>query len=209
MIIKSKKEYYWHRYRLIAVPVACALIGMVAGILGRESAEFGKISGIAECPEIFNMIWKCIVFPVAVIILTKFVKTARTTVVSIMGTKIAMTVIGLAFGVNTNISLPLFHDDWGVLFFLAVDAFIIFAIYNANDVKFCVMGAAVLVTVLMTISYIIMLIEDGFEFRYLYRMVYIMMFYYPVWYVVNCTTRRWLPVPDPERWMKICSEEGN
>ncbi len=208
MVIATKREYYWLKYRLSIVPVICAVIGAVSGFVGREYAAFEKINGFIGCPEIFDVIWKCAVFPLAVIIFTVFVRSARGTVASIMGTKIAMTLIGLVFGINTEIHLPLFRDDWGVLFFIMVDAFIIFTIYNATDAKVCVMSAVTVVTVAMIISHIIMQIEGDPASGYPFRMIYLMMFYYPVWYVVHCTTRRRMHMPTREEWEKICSEEG-
>ena len=203
MLFRTKREYYRYKYRMRIVQVFCAVIGLGTGLIGNGCATFEKIDGVVSCSEVFDIIWKCAVFPFAVILLTVFVRKARGTVAAVMGTKIAVTVIGLIFGINTNISLYLFRDDWGVLFFLAVDVFIIYAVYNATDAKLCVMSAISLVLFAMIISHIIMKIEGGFTEGYLFRMIYLMMFYCPVWYVVHCTTRRMMTVPDPDEWARI------
>lgn len=125
-----------------------------------------------------------------------------------MLTKIAITLIGLVFGINTNISLPLFHVDWGVLFFIAVDAIILYVVCTSKDGRTCVMGAVSVVLMVMLVSDIIIKISGNPEPTYIYRLLSMMMYYYPICYIVNFTARRQFVMPTPEEWAKIKEKEG-
>lgn len=204
MVIASKSEYYWNKCRFREVPVLCAFLGFVFGTVGYKDAVFVKINGLIGCSEMFDAVWKCVVFPLTVIIISCFMKDRRKKAVSIMASKIALTVIGLLFGVNANIRIPLFRDDWGVLFFIAVDVFILYIVYTARDGGPGVMGGTIAVLFVMLFSHIIIKFAGDPSPAYIFRMVSQLIYYYPVWYIVNSiSTKRWLTLPTPEEWAKL------
>lgn len=56
MIIHTKRELFWMKYRYRVVTIIFAVIGMALGIIGYKTASFEKISGIIDCSEMFEMI---------------------------------------------------------------------------------------------------------------------------------------------------------
>ncbi len=209
MLIKSKREFFWLKYRFEIVISVSAILGMAFGFLGRDYASFERLNGVVECNKTVETICNSVVLPVVAIILSKLVGNPSKMAMSVMGAKIAATVLGAVFGINANIHLPLFHGDWGILFFVAVDVFIIFAIRGASDARKCVFYAITVVTAVMMISHIILQLDGDASSDYPFRIAYLMMFYYSVGYVVFHTARRWMHAPTPEEWAKINLEEGD
>lgn len=209
MVTASKREYYWYRCRFRLVPSLFAFLGFVFGTIGYNDAVFVKINGLIGCSEMFDAVWKCVVFPVAVIIISYFVKDRRKKAVSIMVSKIVTTVIGLAFGINTNIRIPLFCDDWGVLFFIAVDVIILYIICTASDGRPVIMGGTTVILFVMLISHIIIRLDGDPSPTYIYRMISQLIYYYPVWYIVKSISKRWLKSLTREKWEILKKKEGD
>lgn len=207
MIIRNKREFFWLRYRLTIVPVACAVAGMVFGIFGKDYATFEKMNGIFTCPEWFEFLLKCVVFPLSVTVISVFVGNARKTVVSFLIAKIATAITGLIFGTNTNIQLSLLPGDWEFLFFIAVDVWIILAVFRSRDAKAVVFRITAVATAVMLLSHLVLQLKGDFAADYAYRVVFLMLFYFSVSYFVHCTTHRWFPFPTPEEWAKIQEKE--
>ena len=117
-------------------------------------------------------------------------------------------VVGLVFGINTNIRMAVLPADWEALFFLAVDVCIILAVCRSRDAKMRVTSLIALTAAMMLTSHLIMQIKGDFAFDYAYRILYLMLFYFSAGYVVNCTMRRRMTFPTPEEWAKIQEKEG-
>ena len=109
MIISPKREYFWLKYSLKIVPSVFAVMGTVTGILGNGYSTYEKLNGIVECPEIISFILSSIALPLAAAVIALSVSDPHKMIVAVMGTKIAIMLAGLIFGINTNIPLSLFH----------------------------------------------------------------------------------------------------
>lgn len=208
MLIKNKRELFWLRHRFRIVISVFSVVGLVFGFLGSEYAVFEKFSGIADCRGIFDLLWKCAVLPLAAIVISLAVGNPRKKIISLMIAKIAVTLVGLVFGINTNIRMAVLPADWEALFFLAVDVCIILAVCRSRDAKMRVTSLIALTAAMMLTSHLIMQIKGEFAFDYAYRILYLMLFYFSAGYVVNCTMRRRMTFPTPEEWAKIQEKEG-
>lgn len=130
------------------------------------------------------------------------VKNTRKMLFSVMAVKIAATVISALFGINSNIHLPVFQDDWGIVFFIAVDIFIAVSIYKENNERTYTVGAAKAVFALMCASLIIA-VMGGDELRhYIFRMIYMIAFYKSICTVVTFYVPRRMHFP------AVCEKDG-
>ena len=203
MIFVNKRERFWYYHRAEIVTLTCMIAGAIFGIIGRDAAKFEKINGVAECRAVFETVWESVVFPLAVIVLSRFIRDIRSRTAAVSGVKIAMTLIGVVFGFNSNIHLDVFPADLGVLFFIGVDLFIIIAVYKSTDPKMLVIGATAAVIFTMIISGILVKIRGDFETDYASRMLYIMLYYFAVCYVVNIRVRRAMRFSDRDKTEKL------
>lgn len=184
MIIKSKKERFFIQHRETITMCVFAVAVLVFSVLGYRSAFNEKIGGLIGCNSNFRFSWNCFCLPLIMAIVPFVVKDTRKMLITVMSLKVAVTLIGLLFGANSNIHLPVFQDDWGILFFIAIDIFMAVTVYNERYERTYIKGATVVVVAFMAISQIIGFLEGDFVPYYAFRSIYLIFFYRSVYAVI-------------------------
>jgi uncharacterized protein YrzB (UPF0473 family) len=195
MVFVNKKDYFMHSHRTEFKFLTFAVFGTVLAFLGRYSAFFENIDGIIGCDSAFETLWSCAVVPVASAVISLIMCGTRETLVAVMCGKIGATLIGMIFGINVNIHLPVFNGDWGVLFFLDVDILIVWAIAARGDERENINRASAAVIFLAVISQIIGFVNGEFVPYYALRSAYIILFYRLIYHVTCQVVPRRMHVP--------------
>lgn len=203
MIIKSKKEKFYLDNRETITMCIFAVAVLVFSVLGYRSAFNEKIEGFINCSFRFCKCWNCYFVPLIMAVIPLFVKNIRKMLITVMSLKVAVTLIGLLFGANPNIHLPVFTDDWGVLFFIAVDLFIALTVYKERYERMHIGGACVIVFVLMAISQVIGLLEGDFVPYYAFRSLCMIFFYGAIYSVICHIVPRYRHFPNSHEEKKL------
>lgn len=188
MIIKSEKEKFLLDNRETITMCIFAVAVLVFSFLGYRSAFNEKIEGLIDIGSRFCTYWNCLCVPVIMAVVPFVVKNVRKMLITVMALKVSVTLIGLLFGANPNIHLPVFQDDWGVLFFIAIDIFIAVTVYNERNERTLINGAGFVVLALMAVSQLIGFIEGAFVPYYLFRAVSVFLFYRTICSVIRHIT---------------------
>lgn len=167
-----------------------SMLSVAFSVLGYPSAFNEEISGLLICCEKFRIFLSCCIVPLIMAVVPFIVQKTRRMLITVIVSKVAATLIGLSFGMNPNIHLPVFQDDWGVLFFLSVDVFIGVTIHNERYERMHIGGAYVIVFALMAISTIIYIHEGDLVQYYIFRSLYIISFYISIYFVIFHITPR-------------------
>lgn len=203
MIIKSKKEMFYLKNREKITMCIYAVVVLVFSVLGYRSAFNEKIGVLIGCDSSFRFFWNCFCLPLIMMIVPFIIKDIRKMLITVMSLKTAVTLIGLLFGANCNIHLPVFRDDWGVLFFIAIDIFIAVTVYNERNERLLINGAGSVVLVLATVSLLIGFIEGDFVPYYAFRSVYIVLFYRSIYSVIRHITPNYRYLPNSHEMKRI------
>lgn len=202
MVFATNKERLCYQNREKITMIVFAVVAVVFSFLGYQSAFNEKINGVFKCEGEFRIFWNCAFIPLVMAVVPFIVKNTRKMLFSVMAVKIAATVISALFGINSNIHLPVFQDDWGIVFFIAVDIFIAVSIYKENNERTYTVGAAKAVLALMCASLIIA-VMGGDELRhYIFRMIYMIAFYKSICTVVTFYVPRRMHFP------AVCEKDG-
>lgn len=192
MLLNRKKERFYLKNKNKITMLLFSMLSLVFSVLGYPSAFNEEISGLLICSGKFRFFWSCCIIPLTMAVVPFIVGNTRKMLNIVIVSKAVATLIGLSFGINLNIHLPVFQDDWGVLFFLSVDVFIGVTIYNERYERLHIKGACVIALALMAISTIIYIHEGDLVQYYIFRSLYIITFYISIYFVIcNITPRYW------------------
>lgn len=203
MIIKSKKEKFYLDNKEIITMCMFAVAVLVFSVLGYRSAFNEIIEGFFNCSFRFCYYWNCFCVPLIMAVVPFIVKNTRKMLITVMSLKVAVTLIGLMFGANPNIHLPVFQDDWGVLFFVAIDIFIAVTVYNERNERMLINGAGMVVLALMAASQIIGFIEGAFVPYYFLRSLSVFLFYRSIYSVIRHITPNYRYLPNSHEMKHI------
>lgn len=203
MLIKTKKERFYYQNREKLTMLIFATVALIFSILGYRSAFNENLAGCVDFGNNFCFFWNCFCVPLIMAITPIFVKDDEKMLITVMCLKVAVTLIGLLFGANPNIYLPVFQDDWGVLFFVAVDIFVAATIYSERNQRMLIKGIGTVILAFMVASQIIGFIEGNFVPYFFFRSVYVFLFYRSIYAIVRHITPNWRPFPNSHEMKKI------
>lgn len=203
LLIKSKRERFYLIHREKITMCIFSFLAVVFSVLGYRSAFNDKISGLLICDGEFRIFWSCFSVPLIMAVVPFIVKNTRKMLITVMLSKIFATLVGLSFGMNTNIHLPVFWDDWGVLFFIVIDLFIALTAYKETYERMHIGGACVIVFALMAISQVIGLLEGDFVPYYAFRSLYMIFFYSSIYSVICHVVPRYRHFPNSHEEKKL------
>lgn len=184
MLLNRKKERFYIKNKNKITMLFFSMLSVVFSVLGYPSAFNEEISGLLICSGKFRFFWSCCIVPLIMAAVPFIVKNTRKMLITVIASKVVATLIGLSLGMNPNIHLPVFKDDWGVLFFLSVDVFIGVTIYNERYERMHIKGACVITFALMAISTIYYIHEGNLVQCYIFRLLYIISFYISIYFVI-------------------------
>lgn len=196
MLIKNKKEKFYLEHRETITMCIYAAVVMIFSVLGYRSAFNEKIGGLIGCDSSFRFFWNCFCLPLIMVIVPFVVKDIRKMLITVMSLKVAATLIGVILGINPNIHLLVFQDDWGILFFIAIDIFIAVTVYNERNERMMINGAGAVVLALTAVSQLIGFIEGAFVPYYAFRSAYIILFYRSIYSVIRHITPNYRYFPN-------------
>ena len=180
-----------------------SILAVVFSVLGYRSAFNDIISGFFKCGDEFRLFWSCFIVPLIMAVVPLIVKNTRKMLITVMLSKILATLVGLSFGMNTNIHLPVFGDDWGVLFFIVIDLFIALTVYKERYERMHIGGACVTVFALLVISQVIGLLEGDFVPYYAFRSLYMIFSYISIYSVICHIVPRYWHFPNSHEEKKL------
>lgn len=195
MIIKSKKEKFYLDNRETITMCIFAVGVLIFSFLGYRSAFNEKITEYINVSHSFCNLWNCLCVPVIMAAVPFIIKSTRKMLITVMSLKVAATLISLLFGGNPNIHLPVFQDDWGILFFIAIDIIIAVTVYNERNERMLINGVGMVVLDLMAVSQLIGFIEGAFVPYYFFRSLSVFLLYRSIYSVIRHITpnHRYLP----------------
>ncbi len=184
MVFRTEKEYRRYKNRNTIVMCAYAVAISIFAILGYPAAFNEKINGFIGCDESFRFVWNCFCIPMIMAVASLAVKDVRKMLVTVMALKAAATLFGLLLGINPNIHLPVFKDDWGALFFVLLDIFLAVTIYKERNERMLINGASIVLFILTAVSQIICFVEWNLIPEYAFRSAYAVLFYRAIYTVI-------------------------
>lgn len=206
MIIKSKKEKFYLDNRETITMCMFAVAVLVFSFLGYRSAFNEKITEYINVSHSFCTLWSCLCVPVIMATVPFIVKNTRKMLITVMSLKVMVTLISLLFGANPNIHLPVFQDDWGVLFFIVIDIFIAVTVYNERNERMLINGVGMIVLSLMAVSQLIGFIEGAFVPYYFLRSLSVFLFYRSIYSVIRHVTPNYKNLPNSHEMKRLMAK---